>query len=76
MQNSAVSLQEIVDSVIASQSGKVAVLLPVLHSIQDRLGHVPKQAVRMIAQALSLSRAEIHGVVGFYQDFRKQPAVE
>ncbi len=76
MQASAVSLQEIVDSVVESHRGKVGALLPVLHSIQDRLGHVPKQAVPMIAQALSLSRAEIHGVMSFYHDFRSEPAGE
>ena len=74
MQASAVSLQEIVESAIASHRGKVGALLPVLHSIQDKLGHVPKQAVPMIAQAMSLSRAEVHGVMSFYHDFRGEPA--
>jgi len=74
MQASAVSLQEIVESAIASHRGKVGALLPVLHSIQDKLGHVPKQAVPMIAQAMSLSRAEVHGVMSFYHDFRDEPA--
>ena len=74
MQASAVSLQEIVESAIASHRGKVGALLPVLHSIQDKLGHVPKQAVPMIAQAMSLSRAEVHGVMSFYHDFRDKPA--
>ena len=76
MQASAVSLQEIVDGVIDSHRGKVGALLPVLHSIQDKLGHIPKQAVPMIGQALSLSRAEIHGVISFYHDFRNEPAGE
>ena len=74
MQASAVSLQEIVDRAIESHRGKVGALLPVLHSIQDMFGHVPKQAVPMIAQALCLSRAEIHGVMSFYHDFRGEPA--
>ena len=74
MQASAVSLQEIVESAIASHRGKVGALLPVLHSIQDKLGHIPKQAVPMIAQAMSLSRAEVHGVMSFYHDFRGEPA--
>ncbi len=73
MQASAVSLQEIVEGAIASHRGKVGALLPVLHSIQDKLGHVPKQAVPMIAQAMSLSRAEVHGVMSFYHDFRGEP---
>ncbi len=76
MQASAVSLQEIVDSAIESHRGKVGALLPVLHLIQDKLGHVPRQAVPMIAQAMSLSRAEIHGVMSFYHDFRSDPPGE
>lgn len=76
MQASAVSLQEIVDSTIESHHGKVGALLPVLHSIQDKLGHVPKEAVPMIAQAMNLSRAEIHGVMTFYHDFRSEPSGE
>ncbi len=74
MQSSAVALQEIVDYAIESHQGKVGALLPVLHSIQKKLGYVPKQAVPMIAQAMSLSRAEIHGVISFYHDFRSEPA--
>ncbi len=76
MQFSSVSLQEIVDGVVESHRGKIGALLPVLHSIQGRLGHVPKQAVPMIAHAMNLSRAEIHGVMSFYHDFRSEPAGE
>jgi formate dehydrogenase subunit gamma len=45
MQASAVALQEIVDHAIESHHGKIGALLPVLHSIQNKLGFVPKQAV-------------------------------
>lgn len=76
MQASALSLQEIIDGVIESHRGKVGALLPVLHSVQDTFGHIPKQAVPMMAQALNLSRAEIHGVISFYHDFRSEPAGE
>ena len=48
-------------------------LLPVLHAVQDALGHVPKDAVPLIAFELNLSRAEVHGVVSFYHYFRQQP---
>lgn len=37
-------------------------------------GCVPPEAIRLIAEALNLSRAEVHGVVSFYHDFREQPA--
>src|SRR5688572_1792995 len=47
--------------------------LPILHAIQNALGHVPAAAVPMIAEALNITRAEMHGVVTFYHDFRNAP---
>jgi formate dehydrogenase subunit gamma len=47
--------------------------LPILHALQETFGHVPEAAVRMVAEALNLSRAEVHGVVTFYHDFRREP---
>ena len=47
--------------------------LPVLHALQEAFGHVPAAAVAMVAEALNLSRAEVHGVVTFYHDFRSEP---
>lgn len=49
-------------------------LLPLLHAIQDELGYVPADSVPVIANALQLSRAEVHGVISFYHDFRSEPA--
>jgi formate dehydrogenase subunit gamma len=48
-------------------------LLLVLHAVQRRLGFVPEEAVRYIAERLNLSRAEVHGVVSFYHHFRRTP---
>lgn len=48
-------------------------LLPLLHAIQDALGHVPDAAVSVIAEELNLSRAEVHGVISFYHHFRREP---
>ena len=49
-------------------------LLPLLHAVQHALGHIPAEAVPPIARALRLSRAEVHGVISFYQDLRTAPA--
>jgi formate dehydrogenase subunit gamma len=76
MSSSAVALKEIVESAIESHQGKIGALLPVLHSIQDTLGHIPSESVPMIARAMNLSRAEINGVMSFYHDFRSEPAGE
>jgi formate dehydrogenase subunit gamma len=47
-------------------------LLEILHAVQDDLGCVPAEAVPLIADALNLSRAEVHGVVSFYHHFRER----
>ena len=49
-------------------------LLPILHAVQDALGHVPEAAVAEIAEGLNLSRAEVHGVITDYHHFRQKPA--
>ena len=49
-------------------------LLPILHEVQDQFGHVPQEALPVIANALNLSNAEVHGVVTFYHDYRREPA--
>jgi formate dehydrogenase subunit gamma len=74
MNSSAVSLREIVESAVESHRDRIGPLLPVLHSVQEKLGYVPQEAVPMIAGAMNLSRAEIHGVMSFYHDFRSEPA--
>jgi formate dehydrogenase subunit gamma len=48
-------------------------LMPLLHEIQAGLGHIPKNSVAAIASGMGLSRAEVHGVISFYHDFRYQP---
>jgi formate dehydrogenase subunit gamma len=47
--------------------------LPILHALQENFGCVPEAAVPLVAEALNLSRAEIHGTVTFYHDFKKEP---
>ena len=48
-------------------------LLPILHAIQDALGFIPPDAVPTIAYELNRTRAEVHGVISFYHDFRDAP---
>jgi formate dehydrogenase subunit gamma len=72
----AVSLKEIIESVVESHRDRIGALLPILHDVQDTLGHIPPEAIPMMARLLNLSRAEIQGVIGFYHDFRTEPAGE
>ncbi len=62
-----------IDAAIAASGHLPGGLLQVLHGIVDRLGFVPPEAIGRVAKALNLSRAEVHGVVSFYHDFREQP---
>ena len=64
----------VVTQALARHAGRPGALLPILHDVQDALGHVPRAAVPVIAQALNLSRAEVHGVVTYYHHFRSEPA--
>jgi len=63
----------VVNGVLERLRGEPGALLPILHEVQDALGHIPSDVVPVIAEALNLSRAEVHGVVTYYHHFRSQP---
>ncbi|MCF8510155.1 MAG: formate dehydrogenase subunit gamma [Rhodobacteraceae bacterium] len=63
-----------VGEILTSHKGMEGALLPILHAIQAEFGYVPQAALPIIAQDLNLSRAEVHGVMSFYHDFRENPA--
>ncbi|MEE1664739.1 formate dehydrogenase subunit gamma [Streptomyces sp. WAC07094] len=69
-----VTTEAAVGAIAAAHRGQRGPLLPILHAIQAELGHVPQEAVAMLARELNLSRADVHGVVSFYHDFRREPA--
>jgi len=60
--------------IIAEHTHLEGATLVILHALQEAFGYVPEPAIPMIASALNLSRAEIHGVFTFYHDFRHKPA--
>ena len=62
-----------IDAAIARLQTMAGACLPILHAIQEELGFVPPDAVDRIASGLNLSRAEVHGVLTFYHDFRTSP---
>jgi formate dehydrogenase subunit gamma len=64
------SIQATVQEIITTLKNKPGALLPILHSVQNALGYVPAESVSVIAKALNLSRAEVHGVISFYHYFR------
>src|ERR1700704_4954352 len=60
--------------IIAQHTHLEGATLVILHALQEAFGYVPEPAIPMIASALNLSRAEVHGVFTFYHDFRREPA--
>jgi formate dehydrogenase subunit gamma len=62
-----------VAEICAAYVGVPGGLIPLLHDLQRSFGHVPDAAVPIAAEALNLSRAEVHGVLTFYHDFRRAP---
>ncbi|WP_395618818.1 NAD(P)H-dependent oxidoreductase subunit E [Sphingorhabdus sp.] len=58
--------------ILAEHKDREGPLLPILHDVQKAFGHVSEDAMREIASALNLTRAEVYGVVSFYHDFRKE----
>ncbi len=60
--------------IVRAHVGLEGPMLPILHALQEEFGYVDAAAAPMIAEALNLSRAEVHGVITFYHDFRHEPA--
>ncbi|MFE6487325.1 NAD(P)H-dependent oxidoreductase subunit E [Streptomyces sp. NPDC057757] len=69
-----VTVENVVRRVAARHRDERGALLPVLHAVQAELGHVPQEAIPVLADEFNLSRADVHGVVTFYHDFRREPA--
>ncbi len=59
--------------IIAAKAGIEGAALPILHALQHAFGCIPTDAVPMVAKALNLTRAEVHGIVTFYHEFRRSP---
>ncbi|GEO85767.1 MULTISPECIES: formate dehydrogenase subunit gamma [Alphaproteobacteria] len=61
-------------AIVAELKALEGPLLPILHAVQESFGYVPDEVKPVLAEALNLSRAEVHGVVSFYHDFRTHPS--
>ncbi|MCB1443434.1 MAG: formate dehydrogenase subunit gamma [Methyloceanibacter sp.] len=59
--------------IIAQHQDQKGATLPILHALQEVFGCVPLAAEPLIADALNITRAEVHGCVTFYHDFRREP---
>jgi len=66
--------REVALGLIRSCLDREGPLLPILHALQDEFGYIDQAAAPLIAEALNITRAEVHGVITFYHDFRRAPA--
>ena len=66
--------QETLHAILEQHRQTEGALLPILHAVQDAFGHIPADALPIIAKHQNISRAEAHGVMSFYHDFREEPA--
>ena len=67
-------MDEFIDAWVARHSATRDQLLPLLHAIQEEAGYIDDACVPAVAKALNLSRADVHGVITFYHDYRRVPA--
>ena len=73
MQSRAPWNRERAEKIIDAHRGLAGAALPTLHALQAEFGYIDRAAVQLVADALNLSRAEVHGIVSFYHDFREAP---
>jgi len=62
------------NEILSAHAGLEGPLLPILHAVQAEFGCIPREFLPRIADRLNLTRAEVHGVMSFYHDFREEPA--
>jgi formate dehydrogenase subunit gamma len=74
MQQASTEIAGRTSAIIADLKRLEGPLLPILHGLQEEFGYVPQESLPVIAEALNISRAEVHGVVSFYHDYRAHPA--
>ena len=64
---------ELARAIIRSFDSKPEMLVQLLHGFVDKFGYISEPAIRLIADELNVSRADVHGVVSYYHDFRTTP---
>ncbi|MCV2875225.1 formate dehydrogenase subunit gamma [Rhodobacteraceae bacterium XHP0102] len=65
-----------ITAIVMRHMGLEGPLLPILHALQGEFGYIPDAARPIICDALNITRAELHGVISFYHDFRSAPAAK
>ncbi|SRR5579883_264591 len=66
--------EELAGRLIDERKTADGALMPILHALQETFGYIDRAAIAPIAEALNISKADVHGVISFYHDFRAAPA--
>jgi len=74
MPNTPADLAERTSAICAAHAHLEGPMLPILHAIQAEYGFIPEASLEIIAKANGVTRAEVHGTMSFYHDFREEPA--
>ncbi|MGI8840752.1 MAG: formate dehydrogenase subunit gamma [Caulobacteraceae bacterium] len=61
-------------AIVERHAGRPGALLPILHDLQGAFGYIDREALPIVAEGLNISKAEVHGAISFYHDFRSAPA--
>lgn len=61
------------NAIIDAHLGQEGPMLPILHALQAAFGYISEPAMRLVAQRLNVTRAEVYGVASFYHDFHLRP---
>lgn len=65
--------ERLASEIVAGFEARPEMLVQILHGFVDRFGWISEDAIRQVATELNLSRADVHGVVSYYHDFRTEP---
>ena len=74
MNQTTTGVSALIEEAVAAHRDERGPLLVILHEIHETLGFIPSDAVPVLAKKLNISRADVHGVISFYKDFRTEPA--
>lgn len=64
--------RQVASEIIASFGARPELLVQILHGFMNRFGWIGKDAMLQLAEELNISRADVHGVVSYYHDFRTE----
>ena len=62
-----------VEEILDDTTGKRGILIAVLQRVQEKVGYLSEDAMKMIAARLSLSLSTVYGVASFYKHFHFKP---